>query len=209
MHNVLHWFLLLLSFSLDLLFPKSKIELEIEKIDLKNLVSLRSEILKEKTVYYLFSYRNILVKNLIKLIKYKKNKKLIKSCGLLLAKEIKNSKKILIPIPQSNKRKRERGFNQTEILCKIISQKNRDLIYKPKIIKRIKDRKSQTKLSKSRRKENVKKTMKISKKDEVFLKNKEIILIDDVWTTGSTLEEAFRVLEKAKVKKIIAYTLAH
>jgi len=98
----------------------------------------------------------------------------------------------LVPVPLSSKRLRQRGYNQSERLASGI----REITGIPVITKAIKRKKfvqSQTKLSRHERQENVSDMFQL--KDESLLKNKHILLIDDICTTGSTLISCIDVLK--------------
>jgi len=110
---------------------------------------------------------------------------------------------LVIPIPLSQKRYRWRGFNQSEIIAREFSsyfnyELNLDL-------KRLKHNSPQATLSETRRLENVKSIFAWQGKG---LNNNTIILIDDVITTGTTLNEAARVLKEAGAGKIYGLVLA-
>lgn len=111
----------------------------------------------------------------------------------------------IIPIPLSDERKRMRGFNQTEI---IIPDKNslKLTIINNNLI-RIKNNPPQAlTVSPEDRLENMLNAFKITNKEEISQKN--FILIDDVYTTGATLNEAARILKENGAKQIIGLTLA-
>jgi competence protein ComFC len=112
-------------------------------------------------------------------------------------------------IPMRKAEKRERGYNQSKLLVeefsKISSLKGIDLLYKAANIP------SQTVLSNEERLNNVKDAYKIREETlKVFKgdKNKGIILIDDVLTTGSTLNECAIKLKEAGFKKVFGLVLA-
>jgi len=97
---------------------------------------------------------------------------------------------IIIPVPLHKRRLAWRGFNQAELLAeKIADYFNLEIAE----LKRIKNNKPQVKLSKKFRKENVKGCFAWNGKD---LQNKNIILVDDIMTTGSTLSECARILKR-------------
>ena len=116
---------------------------------------------------------------------------------------------LLIPIPLSKKREKERGYNQSEILCKKLSfidpvsfKLYTDVLYKPF------DTKQQTKTrSRSERKNNLRGCFTVKHQEKI--KGKNIILIDDIVTTGATISEARKVLKQSGAKKIVAFTVAH
>jgi ComF family protein len=112
---------------------------------------------------------------------------------------------ILIPVPLDKKRLRWRGFNQAEELSKELDGFFRVPLILNCLIK-IKETFPQIKLSDKERKENVRGVFLI--KDRELIKNKNILLVDDVYTTGATMEECAIVLKKAGTKKIIGVVVA-
>ncbi len=121
-----------------------------------------------------------------------------------LNREIKKGEWIFTPIPLSSSKFRTRGYNQSEILAKELSRHfNFSLI---NYLKRIRNTKTQVGLSSTRRKENIKNAFVLI--PNAGIKNKNIFLVDDVVTTGSTLVEASKVLKKQGAKRVIGLTLA-
>lgn len=117
-------------------------------------------------------------------------------------KEIAKANFIFVPIPLFSSKFKKRGYNQAEILAITLSKKFKNP--SQKLLKRIQDTKTQFKLSKDDRAENIK---------GVFgaignVKDANIFLVDDIVTTGSTLKEAARILKKAGAKKVFGLTLA-
>ena len=112
---------------------------------------------------------------------------------------------ILIPIPLAKRKLAERGFNQTELIAEVIA-KELDWPLETKILFKIKETLSQTNFSKEERKNNVKNTFLV--KDTTWIKNKNILLVDDIFTTGATLEEAAKILRQAGAKEVWGIVLA-
>ena len=111
----------------------------------------------------------------------------------------------IVPVPLHPKKLYQRGYNQSEILAKGIS----NIISKPvnnDNLIRIKNTETQTKKSKKARIENVKSAFSI--KDITLFDNKNILLIDDVMTTSSTLIECMKEIGKSKNVKIKVLALA-
>lgn len=176
-------------------------------------------------IFPIFDYRHPSIKKAIGLIKYKGKKKLVKIFAetiygrmieelaeLKLMKNFQNP--ILIPIPLSKRRFRERGFNQAELLCeeiiKIDEENNQHQYLKmdKNILIKIKETEHQARIkNRKERLENLSKSFAVKKGE--FLKGKNIILIDDVTTTGATLSEAKKILKENGAYKIIAFTIAH
>ena len=125
-----------------------------------------------------------------------KNKKL---CGNLKFYDI------IIPVPMHKTKKLERGYNQTEILAKDLAQ-NLGILYDKNILIKIVNNKRQSSLSEQDRYKNIKNVFKLENPNKI--KNKKIILIDDICTTSATLEECSRVLKEAKAKTVMALVIA-
>lgn len=161
------------------------------------------------------SLNNKLVQKAIHNFKYKYITDLKKPLSSLMFKTfdryrknitISNSDKlVIVPVPLHKKRFRERGFNQSNLLALSIAKKTK-FTYNPNIIYRKKYTETQTKLSRKERTENVKSAFKLNKSLDFIDKN--VIIIDDVATTLSTLEECAKILKKAGAKKIWGLVIA-
>lgn len=113
----------------------------------------------------------------------------------------------IVPVPLHHLKKAERGYNQSEYISKGISKAS-GLIYKNDIIKRIRYTRSQTTLSVEERRENIKSAFKITKRKEKLIAGKNILLFDDVITTGVTIAECARILKEAGAGKVYASSIA-
>ena len=113
---------------------------------------------------------------------------------------------LVIPIPLSKSRERERGFNQANEISKLLSYKMGLKIVNGALV-RIKNTKPQTETNEwLERKINITGCFKI--KNPELIKGQKIILLDDVFTSGSTLTEAAKILKSAGAKKIIGLVTA-
>ena len=112
---------------------------------------------------------------------------------------------IIIPVPMYGKKKQKRGFNQSELIAREIAHKTKLDLYIDVLIK-IKDNKTQSSLSKEERKNNVKNVYKLVNEEKI--NNKNVLLFDDIYTTGSTTSECVKVISKANVQKIGILTIA-
>lgn len=177
-----------------------------------------------KWIFSLYDYRHPPIKKSIWLLKYKGKFKIADIFAEVLYGRIieeladlsllENFRKpILIPIPLAQKRRHERGFNQTELICKkLIKLDNTSIIKNFKLEKNIliklKDTKHQARIeNRNERLKNI--TNSFSLINPETIKGRNIILIDDVTTTGATLNEARKILKQNGAKKIIAFTIAH
>ena len=174
----------------------------------------------DKNIYPIFNYKHPTIKKALWEFKFKNNKALARPLAMALYDKILEELQeletfqgfadpLLIPIPLSKKGRKERGYNQSKLLCRELSFIDSvsftlclDVLYKPF------DTKQQTKtLNKSERKNNLRGCFAIKNKERV--KNKNIILIDDIVTTGATISEAKKALKQFGAKKVIAFTVAH
>jgi len=133
------------------------------------------------------------------LIKYLEQAGIFKTMGL------NASTAILVPVPLHRKRYLARGFNQSALLAEQISEYYK--IPKLDLLERTINTKSQVDLKRGERQQNVKDAFIYSAKNNLD-KNKKIILIDDVVTTGSTLTECARVLKQEGFNEIYGLVLA-
>lgn len=112
---------------------------------------------------------------------------------------------ILLPAPLHHRRQRARGFNQSKLLAKHLSQ----MIHLPlesRALERTRNTASQTGLSPRQRRLNVSGAFRVRK--PASIRGRNCLLIDDVFTTGATLNEMARVLSEAGANKVLALTLA-
>ena len=122
---------------------------------------------------------------------------------------ILSSQLFFIPIPLSSARFKKRGYNQAEILAKSLGKKFGFPVYN--CLTRVKETRSQVGLSKKERKENVKGAFDINSKfknQKSKFVNRNILLVDDVLTTGSTFSEAGLLLKRAGAAKVWAVAFA-
>lgn len=114
----------------------------------------------------------------------------------------------LTPIPLHPRRKNWRGFNQAEVLGRLISQ-NLGIKFVPDLLIRIRNTKPQTKLKKEGREKNIRGAFKFNDSlESLKTQYPRVLLFDDVWTTGATLKEGAKILKRKKFQKVWALTLA-
>jgi Predicted amidophosphoribosyltransferases len=166
-------------------------------------------------LYFATDYKSPLLKKLVRLYKYSPFiKDLSKDLSFLIIKHFKllekspNFKKenfLILPIPLEKRRLRWRGFNQAEEIAKILAA-----FFQIPLVLNILERKKatlpQVNLTEKERKENIQDAFFVKKKEKISGKN--VLLIDDIFTTGSTLEEAAKVLKEAGAKKVIGIVIA-
>jgi len=159
-----------------------------------------------------FSFKERIIREAVHNLKYGRQKDIGRILGDIIFEYLKKysiypeKNGIVIPIPLHRGRLAERGFNQAEIIGQILARKL-NLEFEKRILRRIKHTQSQTELTRELRKNNVAGVFQVKKRE--FIKDRIVFLLDDVKTTGVTLEEAAGVLRGAGAKRIIAITVAH
>ena len=152
---------------------------------------------------YLFKYEGIIRKKLID-YKFYELGYLYKTFSYFFLKNKKildfiKKYDIIIPIPIHNKRKKQRGYNQTELIArKICKEVGIELAID--VIKKTVNTKPQSTLNQEKRKSNSKNVYSLYKQEKI--KDKNILIFDDIFTTGSTVSEFSRILSLAKPKSI-------
>lgn len=176
----------------------------------------------------IFAYKHAVVKRLIWNIKYKKSAQAVEIGAYALYEyiisnfHIASHSVILIPIPISQRRRNERGYNQCELLLDKIAEldTNKQLLFSKQLMHRKIHRDRQTLKNRSERLVDAKMIFELndtelakvrSSSNADFVQNKKIrvIVIDDVVTTGSTLKEAIELLRKAGFKDVSGLSLSH
>ncbi len=165
--------------------------------------------IKYSTAFYFFR-RGSKFQSLIHKLKYNGQKELGVELGRMGGSEIKNSFfkeiDIIIPVPLHPARKRERGYNQSEMIAQGLSETlAKD--YKTDILLRHIYTQTQTKKSLEERRKNVNSAFKIVNKD--IIKEKHILLVDDVITTGSTIVACANELLKIKNVTVSIFAAAY
>ncbi len=208
-----------LIFLLQILYPKQCLvcgKLEQDTICNKCYNTLKIEAKIEKynnksfnKHLYIFKYEGK-IRNLI--IDYKFNDKpyLNELFVKIILKNEKICRKIkkydiIIPVPIHKKRENERGYNQSELIARKLANNLKIELLTDSLIKQ-KNTLPQSTLSKKQREENVKTVYKIKNKQKI--KNKKIILLDDIYTTGATAEECSKILKQNGAKEILVLTIA-
>jgi ComF family protein len=113
----------------------------------------------------------------------------------------------IIPVPLHPVKIRERGYNQSAYLCRGI-KKQIELDVIEDLLMRVKNTKSQTKLDKRERMENMKGAFMVNPIHKDLVKGKSFIVVDDVLTTGATMNEVINTLKKEGADRVFAVTFA-
>ena len=163
-----------------------------------------------KGVSYLYYNKGGIAPKLIAEIKYRDNRNLGEWMGALLAKEWSSSGffldiDYLVPVPLHPSKERKRGFNQAEMIALGIAHVT-GIRIDTKNVFRKKANATQTKKGLFERWKNTKDLFEVENLD--FFKNKHVLIVDDVLTTGSTLEAVAQSILKAEGVKISLLSLA-
>ncbi|AOT70033.1 ComF family protein [Geosporobacter ferrireducens] len=149
------------------------------------------------------------IKTLLYRLKYGKQRYLAYHMAEMMTAKIKEKEleqmHWIIPVPLHTAKKRQREFNQSEIISQYISRQTGWPMDEKNLI-RIKDTATQNKLSREERKINMKNAFQILKPEKI--KAKKILLVDDIYTTGSTLNSCSKELLRAGALDIYAITFA-
>jgi len=154
--------------------------------------------------YYFFS-KQTRVQQLIHHIKYRGLKELAVEVGRMMGRAIQENEKfcnaveVIIPVPLHPKKLRKRGFNQSECLGRGISELIKKPLSTQNLIRQIHNP-TQTKKSRFQRWKNVSGIFELLNAEE--LNGKHVLLVDDVVTTGSTIEACYLALKKANDVRI-------
>lgn len=156
----------------------------------------------------LFTY-NSQGKRIIHDIKFQANKKLGRFLGNKLGEKVKSMAwqeiHMVLPVPLHPNRHKERGFNQSQEIARgIINNIPSTLV--SDLLVRVRDTPHQTDLTKSQRQNNIKNAFAIE--DKEIVSGKTVLLVDDVYTTGSTINECGKVLMDSGAARVYFAVLA-
>jgi len=168
----------------------------------------------------IFPYENRTVKDAIIAIKNTRNRSIGQSMSLIacdfLLEELAEQKltrnfsdPLLVPIPTSKIRKRKRGFNPSLFVSEMISEMLPSTPVLKDVLVKTKETRPQKQLSRNERLSNVENSMTVKESLKEKIKGRDIIVIDDVATTGATLLEAKRSLLLAGARHVLTFALAH
>lgn len=169
----------------------------------------KKKIISGFTSLYVFE-KDKELQNIIHSLKYNGRFQIGTFLGRELGNNIKNEIQnwninLILPVPLHQLKKAERGYNQSFYIAKGLSKEMNIPLYL-KIIKRKKYTQSQTAMNLIERQKNIQEAFKI--KNEKRIKGKNLLLIDDVITTGATISECGKVLLNSGANKIYAASIA-
>ena len=163
---------------------------------------LKIQTIKEKNLkLYFISFYEGKIKQLLLQFKFKDKPYLNELFTELIIKDNKLKKIIeaydfIVPVPMYKTNQKLRGYNQTELITKNLENKTK--VKNLNCLEKIKQNKKQSSLSEKERKTNIINVYKLLDND---IKDKSILLFDDIYTTGSTVKECIKELQKGKPKK--------
>jgi ComF family protein len=150
------------------------------------------------------------VRDLIHSFKYNKRVHLRYPLALLTLQGVSgllpdHDPQLIVPVPLHRSRLRQRGFNQAVLLGRVLSSRL-SLPMLPDALVRTRPTEPQITLSAAERRDNVKGAFTVTRPDRIA--GKRILLLDDVMTTGSTMDECAKELKKAGAEAVVAVTIA-
>jgi ComF family protein len=161
---------------------------------------------RPQKIISIFRYNDV-IKKIIGDFKYRDQthiaKKLVRFFLIHAKKEIAESD-FIVAVPLHKNKLRKRKFNQSLLLARAISKTK----LQPDFLLRIKDTSAQVSLQKKQRENNLKNAFVLNSKYLAMIKNKNILLIDDVITTGTTVKNCAEVLTKSGAKNVTILTIA-
>lgn len=150
------------------------------------------------------------VRECVHLFKYKGYMGLVDIFGDIMAAFLKKNRidkevDLIVPVPVYPTKKRERTYNHSEVLASFLSKRS-SIPLDSKNLKKISWTQSQSELDREKRLRNVKDSFITVDKKTFFGKN--VLLVDDVYTTGATIDECAKTLLAANAGKVFSFTLA-
>lgn len=167
--------------------------------------------------YTALPYNNVRVRSLVRANKFYGDRKAARMLAHILEMVLSDvysdelfsldTKTLLIPMPSSAQRRKERGYNQVERVIELLPRSFfATYRYEPNVLTRS-HRESQTHVPKNKRDENVLNSFRVRNASSV--EGATVLLIDDVSESGATMTDAVRALKAARVRNIIGIALAH
>jgi len=213
----------ILASTLDILFPTQCVLCNNQGPDIcKNCLSHFGppKTSNHEWIFSAWDYHDKKTEKIMRLIKNTPNHRIAKICSDVLVRTIiKNptaqgivsglSNPIIIPIPIGRARWRTRGYNQSSLLAHPIAKNFNYKTLSSILIKSRNTKKQGTTKSRTERLENIQDSFTVPKNKEHLIASRDIIIVDDITTTGSTLLEARKTLLAAKARRVIALTIAN
>ncbi len=153
------------------------------------------------------------LRELIHLLKYEQVRPAASLLGRMLAEVTASLAReladpVMVPVPLHADKMWQRGFNQAELIAEAAARKLpiKGLQLKASVLRRMRATESQTGLTRHQRRENIRGAFVVTRPAEIA--GREILLVDDVFTTGTTVSECARVLRRAGTGRVWVATVA-
>ena len=211
-----HWFNFAHHRWFDFLFPPRVDERVVRDISADDFISLVAPRLVPETrpgTVILLPFNNVCVRAVIHEAKYRGSEYAFKLLALALTEYLRDADDVgrttsnisIVPIPLGKERRKERGFNQAEEVAKLAA---RELVTRVEndLLVRTRETISQVSLAREKREENMRGAFRATRRADPA---RTYIVIDDVITTGATLQAAVDALKEAGAEHIIPLALAH
>ncbi len=163
-------------------------------------------------LYSATSYDNFIIKKLIHQLKYSYVKEIADPLSKIIIVHLANINKlenfsdfILLAVPLHKRKLKRRGFNQSEEIAKRLSEIIK-IPYLKNVLIKIKETPAQANLKKEEREKNLESAFSCQNKE--LISGKKILLVDDVFTTGSTMEECAKTLKNCQAKEVWGLVVA-
>ncbi len=162
--------------------------------------------------FYIFEYKDIIRDKIIS-YKFQDDSYLFRFFSEIILDnkilcEFINKYDYIIAVPIHKKRLKKRGYNQSALIAKEFSKKL-NVTYIENILVKVKNIKPQSSLNKKQRCENIKGAYILKHSDnENILKDKKVLIFDDIYTTGNTVNECSKILNSTGCKEISIITIA-
>ena len=202
----------------DLLFPPRVDEIALRDVSLDDFLTLVSPRLVPETqpgTVALMQFSNILARSAIHEAKYHGSNRAFTFLGNALAEYLHDiddvgfskSDIIVVPVPLGKKRRKERGFNQAEEIARAaLRVLDKSFTLDTNLLERVKETPSQVSLERVKREKNMRDAFKAPRTLDPA---RTYLILDDVLTTGATLQAAIDALKNAGAEHIIPLALAH
>ena len=206
----------------DVLLPRRR---EVSQFDTLPLSVLAREshgtvFHKQVECYAPLRYASPMVRACVHASKYYGHERAIRLLGESLAPHVADilaeqflfglyEKPLIVPIPLHEKRLRERGYNQAERIARVVAThaSTEALECRSDVLVRVRNTDAQARLDKKRRRQNMARAFVVAKPEAV--RGMDIVLIDDVVTTGATMRAARKTLEEAGARTVLCIAVAH
>ncbi len=156
------------------------------------------------------------LRELIHLLKYNGVRPAANVLGRMLAEAVEDlqphfsgTEVLIAPVPLHARKQRQRGFNQSELIARSalkLTTTGSRFHLSASVLERCRETTSQIGLSRHQRRENIRGAFRVTKPDDV--NGREVLVVDDVFTTGTTVSECARILRRAGASRVYVATVA-